>query len=89
MCGSRQSVLLADAIVPGGPTRLLRAGLKTLRWWCGQQKSLQALANINDDHLDDLSEIGQRLRRTALHRRIAAAQERMHRASPRLESDGD
>jgi hypothetical protein len=45
----------------------------TLRWWCGQERSLRALANVDDDHLDDLSEIGQRLRRTALHRRIAAA----------------
>jgi hypothetical protein len=51
----------------------LRTGLKTLRWWCGQERSLQALAHVDADHLGDLSEIGQRLRRKALHRRIAAA----------------
>jgi hypothetical protein len=38
------------------------------RWW-GEDKCLQALANLDDDQLSNLSEFGQQLRLKALRRR--------------------
>jgi hypothetical protein len=48
---------------------LKRAGFLRLRRWWSEDRCMQALANLDDDQLSDLSELGQKLRRKALRRR--------------------
>jgi hypothetical protein len=51
------------------PALLKRAGFPRLRCWWGEDRCMQALANLDDDQLSDLSELGQHLRRKALRGR--------------------
>jgi hypothetical protein len=51
------------------PALIMREGLLRLRCWWVQDRCMQALANLDDEQLSDLSEVGQRLRRKALRQR--------------------
>ncbi len=51
------------------PGELMRLGRAKRRAWRGEDKCLQALAELDDDRLHDLSEAGRELRRQARRQR--------------------
>ncbi|MFL5102073.1 MAG: molybdate ABC transporter substrate-binding protein [Xanthobacteraceae bacterium] len=65
MYRSRSSVLLAAAVPFAVAHRAQRWCIGLTKWWHGEEPSLRALAALDDEHLGDLSELGQRLRRKA------------------------
>jgi len=70
MFRARASVLPAGA---GVPSAIARRSIRRFRGWLttwrsewGEDKNVQALARIDNEHLSELSELGQQLRRKAL-----------------------
>jgi hypothetical protein len=64
-------VVRSPSLVPNGrPAWLTRPlfWVARARWWMGRDEGRQALAQVDDDHLSDLSEIGRQVRREERHR---------------------
>jgi uncharacterized protein YjiS (DUF1127 family) len=61
---------LAPKVQSAWLTRLLYRVARA-RWWMARDESRQALAQVDDDHLSDLSEIGRQVRREE-RRRLSA-----------------
>jgi len=62
-----RSPSLAPKVRPAWLTRPLY-WVARARWWMARDEGRQALAQVDDDHLGDLSEIGRQVRREERHR---------------------
>jgi uncharacterized protein YjiS (DUF1127 family) len=57
-----------------GPTRVNDTASEVRRWWPGADKNRRALAELNDDQLSNLSDIGRQIRREARRARATGAE---------------